>query len=63
MSVVAVSCNGDNLGADAPALLWNVILADFLSSNGSCEGSDEGKFLEEHRVGWGVVVDLSVGVC
>lgn len=64
---VAVACNGDDLGADAGALLGDVVLVDFLGSDDSSEGSDEGDVVEEHCgglnvVGVGLGVGLSVGV-
>jgi hypothetical protein len=49
---VAISCNGDDLGTDASALLGDVVLVDFLGGDGSCEGSDEREFVEEHGDGW-----------
>jgi hypothetical protein len=36
------------LGTDAGALLGDVVLVDFLSRDGSCEGGDEGEFVDEH---------------
>jgi hypothetical protein len=45
---VAVSCDGDDLGTDAGALLGDVVLVDFLSCDSSSEGSDEREFVDEH---------------
>jgi hypothetical protein len=45
---VAVSCDGDDLGTDAGALLGDVVLVDFLGRDGSCEGGDEREFVDEH---------------
>lgn len=47
-SVVAVSCNADNLGAHLCALLWDVTLFDFLRRNETRQGGDDSKLLEEH---------------
>jgi hypothetical protein len=50
--VIAVPRNGDDLGAYACALLWDVALVNVLSGDGSSEGGDEGKLGEEHVDGW-----------
>jgi hypothetical protein len=39
------------LGTDAGALLGDVVLVDFLSRDGSYEGGDERKFVDEHYDG------------
>lgn len=48
MLVVAVACDGDDLGADLGALLRNIVLADVLSRDESGQGSGNSKLLEEH---------------
>lgn len=55
--VVAVTCDGHNLGAHLCALLRDVVLADVLSRDESGQDSGNGELLKEHCDGFLGLVD------
>jgi hypothetical protein len=48
MLVVAVACDGHDLGTYLSALLRDVVLADVLSRNEGGHGGDDSELFEEH---------------